>query len=221
MIPLLFAAVALADAPKSCPDVITPEAMICRGIRAQSNGQFRDAAQAFEQAAIASPDNDPTTARLWAAAGNMWIAASENGKAAFALDKALAVPGLVGDQRGEALIDRARAAEAMGDLKIARSRLDQAMQFVSEDPFAWFFSAALAIREGDPIKAQAAINHALTLAPAEPIILFEAGHVAQFAGDEAKAKSYWQQVVAADGKSEIGKAARQALELLAAPAPKK
>lgn len=221
MIPLLFAAVALAEPAKSCPDVITPEAMICRAIRSQAGGRFRDAAQGFEQAAIASPDKDPTTARLWAAAGNMWIAAGENGKAAFALDKALGLPGLVAEQRGEALLDRARAAEALGDLKVARSRLNEAMQSVAEDPFAWFFSAALAIREGDPATAQSAINRALSLAPAEPVILFEAGHVAQFTGDDAKAKAYWEQAAAADPDSDIGKAARQAIGLLAAPPAKK
>lgn len=214
---ILAAAAAAADPPKSCPDVITPEAMICRAIRSQAGGQFRDAAQGFEQAAVASPDNDPTTARLWAAAGNMWIAAGENGKAAFALDKALAMPGMVAEQRGEALLDRARAAEALGDLKVARNRLDQAMASVADDPFAWFFSAALAIREGDSLKAQSSINRALALAPGEPVILFEAGHVAQFSGDDAKARSYWEQAAAADKSGEIAKAAREAIALLPAP----
>lgn len=221
MISLLFAAAAvLAEPPKSCPDVITPEAMICRAIRSQGSGQFREAAQGFEQAAVASPDSDPTTARLWAAAGNMWIAAGENGKAAFALDKALAIPGLVAEQRGEALLDRARAAEALGDLKVARNRLDQAMQSVAKDPFAWFFSAALAIREGDSPKAQASINQALALAPEEPVILFEAGHVAHFTGDLEKARDYWSRAVAADPKGDIGKAARQAIQLLDSPPAK-
>ena len=59
----------------------------------------------------ASPDKDPKTARMWAAAGNMWIAADQPGKAALDLDKALALPGLEAEQRGEALLDRARAAE--------------------------------------------------------------------------------------------------------------
>ena len=57
---------------------------------------------------------------MWAAAGNMWIAANQPGKAALALDKALAGTGLQAEQRGEALLDRARAAEAQNDLKTAR-----------------------------------------------------------------------------------------------------
>ena len=149
----------------------------------------------------------------------MWIAAGENGKAAFALDKALGMKGLMAEQRGEALLDRARAAEALGDLKVARNRLDLAMETVSQDPFAWFFSAALAIREGDSVKAQSSINRALALAPAEPLILFEAGHVAQFTGDEAKARDYWSKAAAADPNSDIGKAAKQAIALLDAPPP--
>ena len=63
---------------------------------------------------------DPKTARIYAAAGNLWIAANQAGKAALDLDKALALPGLEAEQHGEALLDRARAAEAQSDLKTAR-----------------------------------------------------------------------------------------------------
>ena len=72
------------------------------------------------------------------------------GKAAFDLDRALALPGLEAEQRGEALLDRARAAEAQGDLKTARARLNEARAQRSPTiPFYWYFSAALAIREND------------------------------------------------------------------------
>ena len=50
----------------------------------------------------------------------------------------------------------------------------------------WYFSAALAIRELDKATAQAAIGKALSLAPTDPTILFEAGHVAHFVGDTAQ-----------------------------------
>ena len=83
------------------------------------------AAQAFEEAAKASPDKDPKTARMYAAAGNLWIAANQPGKAALDLDKALALPGLEAEQRGEALLDRARAAEAQNDLKTARAKAER------------------------------------------------------------------------------------------------
>ena len=123
---------------------------------------------------------------MYAAAGNLWIAADQPGKAAFDLDRALALPGLEAEQRGEALLDRARAAEAQNDLKTARAKLNEAAAIISDDPFYWYFSAALAIRENDAATAQAAIGKALTLAPSDPAILFEAGHVAHFTGDDVK-----------------------------------
>jgi tetratricopeptide (TPR) repeat protein len=214
---LLLAASLAAAAPASappCPDPVTPDALVCRALEAQKDGDDGGAAEAFEQAAKASPEKDSRTARMWAAAGNMWIAAKEPGKAAFDLDKALALPGLVAEQRGEALLDRARAAEAQDDLKTARAKANEAAATISDDPFYWYFSAALAIRENDPVTAQSAIGKALTLAPSDPTVLFEAGHVADFAGDDDKARSYWMRAAAGDPHGEIGKAAAKAVEML-------
>jgi predicted TPR repeat methyltransferase len=84
----------------------------------------------------------------------------------------------------------------------------------------WYFSAALAIRELDKATAQSAINKALSLAPSDPAIVFEAGHVAHFAGDEAKARMYWSQAAQFDANGPIGKAARDALAMLATPETK-
>lgn len=214
MIILLAAAVAAAPVHQSCPDVVTAESFVCRALEAQRNGDPASAAAAFESAAQASPEKDPGTARLWAAAGNLRIAADQPGKAAFDLDKALAAPGLEAEQRGEALLDRARAAEAQGDLKTARARANEAAATISDDPFYWYFSAALAIREGDKATAQAAIGKALTIAPSDATILFEAGHVADFVGDDDKARGYWMRAAAADPNGVVGKAAAKAVEML-------
>src|SRR5689334_21319413 len=151
---------------------------------------------------------------MYAAAGNLWIAAKEPGKAAFDLDKALALPGLEAEQRGEALLDRARAAEEQEDLKTARAKVNEAAQTISNDPFLWYFSAALAIRENDASTAQMAISKALTLAPSDSTILFEAGHVADFTGDDDKARNYWKRAAEADPNGEVGKAAAKAVEML-------
>ena len=219
MILAIAAAVtAAAPAPAKCPDVITPDALICRALVAQEDGRSDEAAQNFEEAAKASPDKDPKTARIYAAAGNMWIAAGQPGKAALDLDKALAMTGLEAEQRGEALLDRARAAEAQNDFATARARLTEARPTISDDPFYWYFSAALAIREGDAANAQSSIGEALKLAPSDPTILFEAGHVAHFAGDEAKARNYWERAASLDQGGSVGKAARDALAMLPAPA---
>ena len=218
MILAIAAAIATAQAPAAtCPDVVTSDAFVCRALQASKAGNSESAAQSFEQAAGAQTD-EGEKARLWAAAGNMWIAANQPGKAAAALDKALAGTGLEPMQRGEALLDRARAAEAQNDLKMARSRVSEASRTISGDPFLWYFSAALAIREGDAVTAKESINKALAIEPNDPTVLFEAGHVYHFAGDLAAARSYWTRASAADPRGKSGQAAREALAMLPAPA---
>jgi tetratricopeptide (TPR) repeat protein len=220
MILAIAAAIAAAQAPAAaCPDVVTPQAFTCRALQASNSGNPQAAAEAFEQAANEQDEDEAEKARLWAAAGNMWIAANEPGKAALALDRALTGTGLQAEQRGEALLDRARAAEAQNDLKMARSKVTEAARTISEDPFLWYFSAALAIREEDAVTAKQAIGKALTLEPNNPTILFEAGHVYHFAGDDAAARSYWSRASAADPNGKSGEAAREALTLLPAPPP--
>lgn len=217
MILLVAAAIAAATPAAPCPDLVTAEAFVCRAVEASGSGKPAEAAAAFEQAALATAEADPARARMFAAAGNMWISAGAPGKAAFALDRALALTGLEAEQRGEALLDRARAAEAQNDLVTARAKLKEAGLTVSKDPFYWYFSAALAIREEDKTTAYTAINMALSLAPADPTILFEAGHVAHFLGDVVGARDYWTRTINADPKGPNGKAARDALNMLPAP----
>jgi tetratricopeptide (TPR) repeat protein len=215
---IFIAAAALAAAaPAPCPDVVTADAFICRAVHATAESNPEAAALAFEQAASQLDASGADAAKVLAAAGNSWIAAGEPAKAAVDLDKALAGTGLQAGQRGEALLDRARAAEAQGDLKTARAKVTEAQQTISDDPFLWFFSAALAIREGDAATAKSSIDRALDLAPADPMILFEAGHVAEFTGDNVGARNYWNRAVERDPNGEAGKAARDALRLLPVP----
>jgi tetratricopeptide (TPR) repeat protein len=215
MIFVLAAALAAA-APAPCPEVVTADAFICRAVRAIADDKREEAAQAFEQAAQALAPSDPQVAMLYAAAGNSWIEAEQPGKAAFDLDKALAGT-LSPPQRGQALLDRARAAEAQDDLATARAKATEAAMLIADDPFLWFFSAALAIRENDVATAKSSINRALTLAPADPVVLFEAGHVAQLAGDDVGARDYWTRASERDPNGPTGKAARDALKLLPVP----
>ena len=216
---ILLIAAAVASAAPACPNLVTPDALVCRALQSRQDGDPAAAAQGFEEAAKASPEKDPRTARMWAAAGNLWIAAGQPGKAALDLDRALGLTGLEAEQRGEALLDRARAAEAQNDLKTARARLTEASASIAADPFYWYFSAALAIREGDVANAQASIGKALALAPNDPAVLFEAGHVAHFAGEDARARYYWQRAASSDANGPVGKSARDALTMLPAPTP--
>lgn len=212
----IAAAAPAAPSAGACVNVVTAEAFVCRALAASKAGDSQGAAEAFEQGA-ATQANEAERARLLAAAGNMWIAANEPGKAALALDKALAGSSLQAEQRGEALLDRARAAEAQDDLKTARSKITEASQTISDDPFLWYFSAALAIRENDAATAKQAIGKALNLAPNDATILFEAGHVYHFAGDDAGARGYWSRAVNADPNGKSGLAAKEALNLLGQP----
>lgn len=221
---LLFAAAATAQPSSAvpCPDAVTTESFVCRALAAQSRSDYSQAAEMFEKAAETQRANNSGTSdaevdRLLAAAGNMWIAANVPWRAATALDLALSGKGLVAEQRGEALLDRARAAEAQKDLKTARAKLDEAASLIGKDPFYWYFSAALAIRENDGKKAEASINQALILAPADPTVLFEAGHVAQFNGDIPGARQYWQRASDRDPRGQAGQAAREALRMLPVP----
>ena len=225
MILLLLAATAAAAAQPApaaagatvvCGRTMSYEDSVCAAIQAGKELRPAEAAEAYERAAQYAI-GDAAKARAQAAAGNMWIAAGKPGKAALALDRALAGTGLQSEQRGEALLDRARAAEALNDLKSARARVREAEQTISADPFLWYFSAALAIREGDPVTAKSAIGRALSLAPDDPTVLFEAGHVAIFTGDVASARTYWNRASQSDPQGASGKAARDALSLLDAP----
>ena len=213
---LAFAASPAAAAP-ACPTEPGSAASLCQAIDASDHQRFAEAAAAFEQAAIASPAGEPRTQRMLAAAGNMWIAAGQPGKAALDLDRALVGTGLQAEQRGLALIDRARAAEAQNDLKAARRFVTAAGNSVSDDPFTWYFSAALAVREGDLALAKSSIGRALSLAPTMPEALFEAGHIANESGDSAAARDYWTRAIAADPAGKIAASAKQALAALGQP----
>ena len=204
-----------AAAPShACPDLVTPDALICHALQSQKEGDSQSAAQGFEEAAKASSGRDPGAARIWAAAGNLWIVAGQPSKAALDLDKALGMPGLAGKQKGQALLDRARAAEAQDDIRTARSKLSEAGETISDDPFYWYFSASLALREGDGTTAKMAIGKALALAPDDPAVLFEAGHVADFTGDDDQARSYWRRSAESDPNGPVGIAAAKAVEML-------
>ena len=218
MIPIIALALAAATpASPACPSVLTQQAQSCRAIEASKAGRFADAAEAFESAADLTAPDDPAHDRALAAAGNMWIAAGQPGKAAVALDKALAGKGLLADQHGLALLDRARAAESQGDLKTARAKVTDAAKTIGEDPYLWFFSAALAIREEDIPTAKSSIARALAMVPDSPEVLFEAGHVFEAAGEEAKAREYWTKAATADPDGPAGKAAARALAMIEVP----
>jgi len=131
------------------------------------------------------------------------------------------------DEKAKAAAEEKKAKDAAAAEK---AKADQAAATISDDPFYWYFSAALAIREGDHSRATASIGKALTLAPSDPAILLEAGYVADFNGDGDAARDYWRRAAASDPNGPAGKAAAKAVEMLgvtptvkaeAPPPPKK
>ncbi|MEQ7873668.1 hypothetical protein ABDK56_06635 [Sphingomonas sp. ASV193] len=216
MIALLIAA-ALAGAAPTCSEDST--GLLCQALAASDSQKFVDAAGLFERAADASPVGNPRTQRMWAAAGNMWIAAGQPAKAAADLDKALAGDGLQAEQRGLALLDRARAAEGQGDLAAARRFATEAAPNADKDPFYWYFSAALAVRENDLGTARSAIARALALGPGLADVLFEAGYIAHLGGKDEEARDYWTRAAAADAGGPVAASAKRELDALGAKIP--
>lgn len=203
----LLAAVSVADAPKSnaeirfndCVRQIAADhekaiagaeawraagggvpARHCLGLAYVAAERWLPAAIAFEQAAAeAESKGDGRAATLWVQAGNAALAGDDAVKARAALDHALALPVLSGMQRGEALMDRARADVAVDDLKAARTDLDEAIKLVPADPMGWLLSAALARRQGDTDRAHNDLAQAEKLAPGDPGIAAERTRVSE------------------------------------------
>ena len=82
MILALIAAMAAVQAPAAgkCPEGTTTQALTCRALQDSKSGNAEAAAQGFEQAANAQTSDDAEKARLWAAAGNMWMQRARPGK---------------------------------------------------------------------------------------------------------------------------------------------
>lgn len=230
---ILIAAALAAAAPDAAPTKPIPypradlgacsgkddaQALTCRALNAESIGDYAASAAEFEQLATHIGDSDAAARdRAWSAAGNMWIAANRSTEAANALDKALAGKTLAGQQLGMTQLDRARAAEAKGDVKGARTLLREAMATVPADPFLYYFAAVLARRDNDLPGARSSINRALSMAPNSSEVLLEAGAIASQAGDTTAARDYWNKAVAAGPASAAGQAAQANLGQLDVP----
>ena len=154
---------------------------------------------------------------LWGIGGNLRLKAGDAATAARDFDQGLAIPGGTPLERGELLLDRARAAQAAGDIVTAEARAAEAARLVPGDPFLWYFRTTLAVAAGDVPRAKIGIARALALAPNDPTLLFESGHVASLAGEEAAARIAWQKSLAADPNGRTGQLARAALGLAVVP----
>ncbi|WP_419808743.1 tetratricopeptide repeat protein [Sphingomonas sp.] len=194
------------------PDALPARAAArrCEAMTMAGGAHWREAAAAFEAAAA---EVEPAkSAPLWAQAGNAWLAAGDAARAGTALDTALVrSEGLTGFDRGELLLDRARAAVAGGDQDGARRVLDQAVAAVPADPLVWLLSATLARRMGDPARSARDIAEALRLSPDDAAVQVEGGNIAALAGEEATAKERWEAAARLQPDGPSGRAASAAL----------
>lgn len=194
----------------------------CLGLAYAKLERWAPAATAFEQAALeAESSKDPGRADFWVQSGNSWLAAGDPAKARTAFDAALAIPTLAAELRGEVHLDRARAAVAGGDLAAARADIDQGLKLVAADPFAWYLSSALALREEKLARAKEDIAKAVSLAPDDADVLLQAGTVAGLTGEVVAAQSFYEKAARLAPGSAAGKAAQAALAANAGgqPAP--
>jgi Tfp pilus assembly protein PilF len=194
----------------------------CLGMAYAALERWAPAATAFEQAARdAELAKDGRGADLWAQSGNGWLAAGDGAKARQAFDAALASASLAAELRGEVHLDRARASVLLNDLTAARTDIDKGVALVPSDPFGWYLSSALALREQKVARAKEDIAKALALAPTEPQLLLQAGNTAGLAGETEAALDFYRRVVKAGPNSPAGKAAEAAIAANAATAEPK
>lgn len=211
----------LADAAKWAGEGGGAYAAHCKGYALGKAGRFADAAAAFESGAVQPGADAPTQARLWSQAGNAAMAAGDPARALADLNRALEKPLPASLSTGEIHLDRARARVATGDLKGARSDMDQTLVMAPQDPLAWLLSATLARRMDDLPMARAHIEKAAKLSRNDPDIALEQGVIYALTGDRdpaAKAAFQRAQEVAPKGSAVAGKASAY-LAQLAQPTP--
>lgn len=213
----------LADAAKWAGEGGAAYAAHCKGYALGKAGRFADAAAAFESGAVQPGTDLPTQARLWSQAGNAAMAAGDPARALADLNHALERPLPASLATGEIHLDRARARVATGDLKGARSDIDQTLVMAPQDPLAWLLSATLARRMDDLPMARAHIEQAAKLSRNDGDIALEQGVIYALSGDrDAAAKAAFQraQEVAPKGSAVASKATVYLTQLAeAAPAP--
>ncbi|QTH20497.1 hypothetical protein HRJ34_19465 [Rhizorhabdus wittichii] len=185
----------------------------CLGIAQSTLEQWPAAAATFEGAAKdAQIATDPMAVVLWMQAGNAALAGDDPARARAAFDRALALPGLSDEMKGEVHLDRARAGVAVNDLPGAKGDLAEATRLVPRDALGWLLSANLARRMKDLPLAFSAIRQAAALSPDDPSIAYEAGNIAAASGNMADAKAAWTRAATAAPDSNAGKAAALALK---------
>lgn len=156
----------------------------------------------------------PRVANFWAQAGNAALAGSQPDKALEYLNAALVQGTLIGLEKGEVHLDRARAHVALDDYAAAKTEFVMVHKLAPQDPLAWLLSATLARRMNNLMLAKADITVAAKLAARDPAVALEAGNIAYAGGDAVEAKANWEKSVEIDAESRSAKVAQKYLAQL-------
>jgi tetratricopeptide (TPR) repeat protein len=184
----------------------------CLALAFAAQEKWSPAADAFEQAGRAAElDHLPIAPALWMQAGNAALAGDEAVRARKAFDRALGLPGLSNEMKGEVHLDRARAGVSTNDLAGARADLSEATKLVPRDPLGWLLTANLARKQKDLPGALNAIREAARLAPRDAAVAYEGGNIAAAGGQMGDAKAAWTRAAQLDPQSDAGQAATLAL----------
>ena len=183
----------------------------CLALAYLAQQQYIPAALALEAAAhAAQAAKDPHVGELWGQAGNAALAGNDAGRALGYFTTALDT-GVMGVDRAEVLIDRARAEVDLKRDAAARTDLDEAVRLDPASPYAWLLRATLARRDGDLKSAETSILEAGKRAPEDADVALEAGNIAVAQGNLSLARQAWSAAAAAAPGSPAAIAATQAL----------
>ena len=184
----------------------------CLALAYLAQQQYIPAALALEAAAqAAAAAKDPHVGELWGQAGNAALAGNDAARALGYFTTALGT-GVLGVDRAEVLIDRARAAVELKRDAAARTDLDEAVRLDPASPYGWLLRATLARRDGDLKSAETSILEAGKRAPEDPDVALEAGNIAVAQGNLTLARQAWSAAAASSPPgSPANVAASQAL----------
>ncbi|HEX7750826.1 MAG TPA: hypothetical protein VF440_00335 [Novosphingobium sp.] len=198
-------------------DVERAAADLCLGTALSELQRFGEAEAAFLDGRQASEGAPALRARLGAMAANAALATGAAARALGFLDTAKADLGEArdGPLSADIALDRARALVALERLPEADAALTEARTLAPQSAEAWLLSATLSRRMDKLADAQARIETAGRLAPADaaaaPEIGLEAGVIAMLSGREDAARKSWRSVVATAPRSAAAESARRYL----------
>jgi tetratricopeptide (TPR) repeat protein len=199
-------------------------ALIEQGNAARGAGVLDAAAQALGP----EPKSKGFAGQIWAQAGNGWLLAGDNSRAAARLTTALGLLPEASEAHTNALVDRARAYADMQSWDKVLFDLDSAAVAAPSNADIFLLRATAKRRRGDLGGARTDIQMAATLAPDNVDVLVERGisNAQSQALDAALAD--WKRVIALAPDSDQAKVAQGYLKQLepmnavpAAPAPRK